>query len=56
MTILRVVPTRHHHTENLTSVERGADTYQKEHPDRREGWGQQNNYNYCMQKQHEQND
>ena len=38
MTTLRAAPTGHRHTENLSG--RRTDTYQKEHPERRKGWGQ----------------
>ena len=54
MTTLRVAPNRHHHTENLSGKRR---RYLPKRASREEGGlGAVNNYNYCTQKQHEQND
>ena len=38
MTTLRVAPIRHRHTENLSEKRRRY--LPKQHPERREGWGQ----------------
>ena len=54
MTTLRGAPTRHRHTENLSG---NRCRYLPKIASREEeGLGAKNNYNYCIQKQRQQND